>query len=221
MRLALFDVAGTLTDGNTWTNLVNHPKINRWGRLRLIAWAYPAWFGSKVGLITETDFRDQWVRGMARLLQGWSREDVTDLFRWLVEKHTIPRFHSDVVAIARQHRTSGDYVIFVSNMFEDAVQMVADELGADKGIGTKLAFEGDICTGKLASPSCAGPQKLEMVADHLAEQAVEVDVATVSDGYADSWSDHYLLDSVAIPHAVYPDKRLRRYAEEHGWAIIS
>lgn len=220
MKLALFDVAGTLTEGNTWTNLVNHPKINRWQRLRLLAWAYPAWFGTKVGLVTEIDFRERWVRGMARLLQGWTYEEVIDLFRWIVDEHTVGKFHDDVVSIAREHKSNGDYVVFVSNMFEDAVQMVADEIGADKGIGTALEYDGDICTGKLASQSCAGPEKLKMVTRHLQAQDVDIDIKTESVGYSDSWSDRYLLDGVATAHAVYPDKRLLRYAEERGWRII-
>ena len=220
MKVALFDVAGTITEDNTWINLVNHPKIDRWQRLQLKAWAYPAWFGTKLGIFAETKFRERWIRGMARLLQGWTRQDVTDLFRWILEEHTVTNFRSDVVRIAQGHKSDGNYVIFVSNMFEEAVQMVADEIGADKGIGTLLEFDGDICTGNVASQPCAGPEKLTLVAQYLKNESLEIDLETDSIGYSDSWSDRYLLDSVTAAHAVYPDRRLLEYAQERGWDII-
>lgn len=220
IEVALFDVAGTLTDGNSWRKMIKHPYIRSVQRLRLMAWAYPAWMATKIDLKSEVDFRDGWIRGMAGLLKGWPRESVQEIFRWVVEEHTLPRLVPETIQAVEAEKAQGHTVIFVSNMFEEAVQMVADQLGADKGIGSRLQYRNNIATGEIEGVSCSGPAKLSMTLDYLRTQGRELDLSQSAAAYSDSWSDRFLLEGVAEPHAVFPDKKLLEYALENNWPVI-
>lgn len=220
IRVALFDVSGTLTTANTWGQLINHPSHDPSVRRRFQLWAYPTWFAMKFGFYSELKFRDGWIRGMARLLEGNSDAEVQDIFRWLIQVHTLPNLHKDVIAKVKSHKSQGHTVMFVSNMFADAVQMLADELDADKGLGTILEYKDEQATGSIASLPCAGPQKLEFVQNYFAQQGETLDLANEVIAYSDSWSDRHMLGGVAEAVATYPDKKLRKYAEDHRWAIM-
>jgi HAD superfamily hydrolase (TIGR01490 family) len=221
LKLALFDVAGTLTEGNTWSTLVDYPRIDRAKRRRLMQWAYPAWVASKLRLYSEVRFREGWIKGMARLLQGWPHEEVHELYTWIIRENTLNHLHQEVVARIQEHKAQGQMVVLVSNMFDEAVQMIAQHLGADAGLGTRLEFEQGICTGRIVGQSCAGEEKLRAVETWFATHYQQpVDLAREAVAYSDSWSDHFMLARVAQAVATYPDKRLRRYAETQGWQVI-
>lgn len=221
VKYVLSDVAGTVVESNPWKYLVNHPKINRRKRLILSAWAYPAYATMKLKLLSETRFREQWVKGLAGLLEGWSRDEVNSLFEWLIANHTKPKVYQHVVDELLALKAQGATVILVSNMFEDVVQLLANELNLDKGIGSVLAYEGDRCTGQIVGNSCAGPQKLDFVQNYLGTMGQHADFSTDTAGFADSWSDRHLLSEVAVPTAVYPDARLRNHAIANGWRIVN
>ncbi len=220
IRVALFDVSGTLTTANTWGQLINHPShdksVRRWFKL----WAYPAWFAMKFGVYSELKFRDGWIRGMARLLKDNTHAEVQDIFHWLVDVHTLPNLHEDVIAKVKYHKAQGHTVMFVSNMFSEAVQMLADELGADKGLGTILEYRDGQATGDITSAPCAGPEKLKVVQDYFAQQGETLDLTHEVIAYSDSWSDRHMLGGVAEAVATYPDKKLRKHALDHSWVIM-
>lgn len=220
IQVALFDVSGTLATRNIWAKLLLHPSIKVSQRYRFLAWVYPAWFANKLGLLTELAFLDGWIRGMANIFTNRPQDEVLDLFRWVINEHLLPNLHEDVVALTQEHKAQGHQVIFVSNMFAEAVQMLADELGADKGLGTHLEYVNAITTGDVISQPCAGTMKLQVAADYLREQGQSVDLKEVATAYSDSWSDRYMLNGVALPNATHPDKKLRKYATSQEWRII-
>lgn len=220
IRVALFDVAGTLTRGNTWTNLVKHPAIDPAKRRQLLRWGYPAWFGTKLRLVKEVDFRDKWVRGMARLIAGWQADQVRELYQWLIDEHAVPTFYPDVLEVVRNHKAQGVHVVLVSNMFADAVQMLAEQIGADKGLGSPLDMRDGVVTGTITGDTCSGPSKMDVVRAYLASQNITVDFKREVAAYSDSWSDRFMLEATAQPVAVYADSRLRRHAVAQGWTLL-
>ena len=61
-----------------------------------------------------------------------------------------------------------------------------------------------------------GPAKLEAVIEMVAERALDPEQCAA---YSDSINDLPLLESVGRPHAVNPDRELRRIALARGWPI--
>lgn len=120
----------------------------------------------------------------------------------------------------KSHQAAGRPVVLVSGMFQDLVKMFAERIGADAAPGTPMAYTADgISRGTVAGKTCVGSRKLDFIRDYLAEYAPQTDLATCY-GYADSYSDVALLESIGHSTATYPDPQMRRVAVAQGWQIL-
>ncbi|MFN8373493.1 MAG: HAD-IB family hydrolase [Anaerolineae bacterium] len=214
--MVFFDIEGTLVSNNTWKTMRSHPDVVQGRIRRAYAEVLPAWLLTKAKLLDDTQFRHYWVMAMAKLFGGWSQEQVIALFAW-VASHV--EYHQDVVEKLQQHKANGDAVVLVSGIFEDGALQFARYLGADDGIGTKLAYQTGICTGKITGQSCAGSRKLDFIQGYMRSKNSAPDLAG-SYAYADSYSDAPMLSAVGNPVATYPEERLRELALTRGWTIF-
>ena len=218
-RVVFFDIAGTLVIGNPWRFFLDHPDVDP-GRVRMEKLRFvPVYLGNKLNLVSDVSFRHRWITGMARLMQGWTREQTRSVFDWIVNDCMDDLFHEDVLARLQEHQEAGDHVVLVSGMFEGLVQAFAGRVGADGAIGTRLAFVDDVCAGQIDGPSVMGPRKLSAIHHYLADCGFSRDLSSCY-GYADSFSDVPLLEAVGHGVATYPDDNLRSLAVEHGWDIL-
>lgn len=212
---------GTLVEGNTWAGLLSYPELSRFRVFQLYAKTIPSLIGRRFYLLGDVRFRHRWVKGMAGLLKGWPRTRTQELFTWLVKEKMVGQYRQDVILRLEQHKAEGDYIVLVSTMYDEVIQLFADVLGANAGIGTVLAYDQNhICTGSISGKSCAGPRKLDFIRTYLAQQSFQVDMADCY-AYADSFSDAPMLAAVGHPVAIHPDDELRAAAIEQGWEIIS
>ncbi len=218
-QVAFFDIDGTLISENTWKSYVRHPEVTK-ARVRVAYLkAYPLWGLQKARIISDDRFRGLWVRAMAGVVSGWSRAHVRALFDWIVNERMIGHYREDVLRRLAEHKQQGNHVVLISGMFDVAVQAFAARLGADGAIGTPLAFDGDTCLGRTGGVGIAGVHKIAALQDYLVRHQLPTDL-TQAHGYADSYSDRFLLGAVGHPTATYPDDELRALAQERGWAII-
>ena len=218
-KAALFDIDGTLTTGgDVWGGLLGAPEVAVWRRAWLYATALPHYGLSKAGLISERGFRERWVRLMAWLMTGWTAQQVQGVYDMVAHDFLVPDLRPDTVVLLNQHKAAGHPVILVSNMFEGIVQALAVHLGADAGLGSRVAMDGDRCLGRIAGQTCAGPGKVTFAQAYLAAHHPALTIEQCA-GYADSRSDAPLLGAVGFPVAVYADAQLRAEAEAHGWAL--
>jgi phosphoserine phosphatase len=74
-------------------------------------------------------------------------------------------------------------------------------------------------TGRSNGPACIADDKVILTQAYLEQKGIEVDYSN-SYAYADSVSDHYMLEMVAHPVATYPDEGLRKIAVEKNWQIF-
>lgn len=219
-RIALFDVDGTLVDGHVWRAILSHPDVSNWRVRWLYARTLPAQLARKAGWLDETTFRDGWVRGLASLVRGQSREWVRRLADWTANEFLAGMYRQDVIGVLTEHKRRGDSVVLVSTMFTDVLEAISRRLGADAWLGTALSFTPDgTANGRLGSKACVGPRKLDFVRDYLSAQRAGNGLdACVA--YADSGSDLPLLAAVGEAVAVYPDEALRQVALERGWRLL-
>lgn len=218
LRVALFDVDGTLVDGRVWRGILVYPGIDR----RRVTWHYaralPHLLRLKIEPGYESRFRDHWVRGLVRLVRGWSPQDVAAMGAWIAQTFLLEVYRQDVIDLVRYHRSEGHRVILVSTMLPAVLVAIAQQVGADDVIGSRCAIEDGRLTGDLEGPSCVGPTKPVFAAEFLSRNQPGVTLKECA-AYADSYSDIPLLESAGQPCAVYPEARLRAVALARGWRI--
>jgi phosphoserine phosphatase len=71
-------------------------------------------------------------------------------------------------------------------------------------------------TGRLVGGIMHGSGKAKAVADKAAEHGIDL---IECHAYSDSINDLPLLESVGYPHAVNPERELRRIAHARGWPV--
>lgn len=221
IKVALFDIAGTLTSVNIWKAMTNSPKIPESSIRGMYLRILPFWLLYRVRIFSEVRFRHLWVKELARLVKGWSEADLDKLFEWGVNSYLAPHYRQDVVAELQALKQNGVYVVLVSNMFESFCDKVAQRLGADKGLGTQLEFSNGVATGKLVGKSLAGSEKVERAHHYLKQVGKDVEFSEAAAAYADSISDVPLLSHAKVATATYPDEQLKREAVKNGWRILS
>lgn len=220
VQAALFDIDGTLTSGGRpWFELVSSPDVTGLRKSWLYLTGMPHYGLSKIGVADPAAFRDRWVRLMAGLMTGWRADDVQAMCECIVERSLVPVLRPDVIRRLQAHKAQGHTVVLVSTMFETITEILAQRVGADRGLGSVVAMRDGVCTGKIAGRTCSGPRKL-----HFAQMYLETVLPGITldqcAAYADSASDIPFLSGVGHPAAVYPDDRMRAAAQSNGWPII-
>ncbi len=221
LRVALFDVDGTLTTEHTWKAYMaafrqHHPRpvIHR----LFLGIHYPLYFLRRGRLLSEERFRTWWAAHLAWYLRGLTPEQTRPLWRWAAETFLAPYWRTEMLERLRQHRRQGDRVVLVSSAPEPLLDAIAQVVGAHTVVGTRPALRHGRYTGRSLTPVCIGPHKATLTRQHLASLGWEVDYQA-SAAYADSITDVPLLEMVGHPNAVYADSELQTIAQQRGWAL--
>lgn len=211
------DIAGTILAGNPWEAVRDHPQYDeaRWQRE---LWRFlPTYLLAKVRIVSDSHFRDAWLRRMASAFTGIEREQIRAMYADVARDY--PAYHEDVIDQLRDYQAQGATVILVSGMFVEFGEAFARHIGADGALGSSMAYRDGIATGELGGATCVGTRKVEYIKHYLATHHPDVRMEQCH-GYADSYSDRSLLDAVGTATATRPDDKLREIAQSKGWAII-
>ena len=212
MRLAIFDIDGTLVEGSTerrfWRYLLTH---GHQGPRQVLAYG---WFLLR--------FLARYGRETAKknkaYLFGLSTARIASLAADFVAAEIVPQLYAPAVARLRQHLRRGDTVVLVSGTIEPIAQALATALGVAHVLATVCRQRG----GKyLASPPEVHPfgaMKLALASDFAARIGADLRQASA---YGDSQHDLILLEAVGNPVAVLPDASLLATARGNRWDIIA
>lgn len=97
-------------------------------------------------------------------------------------------FRPDALQTWRDWQAKGALMVIVTASPETVVAPFARRLGADRLIGTRLAFdEQDRVTGRFATPNCRGPEKVIRLKQAFGEGV------TLAAAYGDTSGDHEML----------------------------
>ncbi len=219
MKLALFDLDGTLLDGDTeelWCEfLMAEGVLARAGfeaRNRGIVERYRA------GAITPAEF----CAFYASTLAGRSRAGWAALRERFVATAILPRIGDAARALVEKHRVVGDRVVLTTatNRFLTEPIAAALEIADPDLIATELEEAGGVFTGANAGVLNMREGKVERLASWLGGQGMQASAIAGASFYSDSANDLPLLHAVGHAVAVDPDPRLRREAEQNGWPIL-
>lgn len=111
---------------------------------------------------------------------------------------------SDTLARLREHQQAGHMTVFVSASYEAYLEPLADLLGVDGVVATRLAANDGILTGLLDGANCRGAEKVRRLHAWLAQHRADVGgrpgLRVVA--YGDSPGDRELLADADEAHWV-------------------
>lgn len=151
------------------------------------------------------------------LTRGWECDRVRELVREVLDEVVTPHIYAEAVERIREHAEAGRRVYLVSSSPEEIVFPLAAALGVTGVIATRAEVDQDQrYTGRLAF-YCYGPAKADAMREEARKWGFDL---SESYAYSDSISDVWMLWLVGHPHAVNPDRELRRVAEACGWPVL-
>jgi HAD superfamily phosphoserine phosphatase-like hydrolase len=212
MRLAIFDVDGTLVAGRSTEKRFIGWMLRR-GHIGLRQLLAAAWFVVR--------WSPQYGRNVFRKNKAWLSglaEDVVAREAQSFGKQIDDRdWIEPALAELRRHQQQGDVVVLLSGSLQPIVDLLCRRFGADEGLGTKC----DVVHGRYtAAPAARHPFHDDKVALlTLICEKYDVAESDVS-AYADSGFDIPLLSRVGHPAAVCPDRRLAGWAKDNNSRII-
>jgi HAD superfamily hydrolase (TIGR01490 family) len=121
-------------------------------------------------------------------------------------------------AIARDKK-EGRRLVLATASYRLYADAIAERLGFDDVIGTNSMIGLDERVhARIAGENCYGPAKLSMIAEWVEKSGPKGAHGHVR-FYSDHVSDQPAFEWADEPVAVNPHGKLRRLAEERGWAI--
>lgn len=147
---------------------------------------------------------------------GLQVADVVALGEQVYDERLAGRIWDGTRRLAEQHRERGDPVWLVTGAPVELAEIVARRLGLSGALGTISEVEDGAWTGRLVGEILHGKAKADAVRALAEREGFDLDACTA---YSDSINDLPLLEMVAFPHAVNPDRQLSRVAAERGWPV--
>jgi HAD superfamily hydrolase (TIGR01490 family) len=151
-------------------------------------------------------------------MRGRSEHEFAALCKRLVEADVVPRLLPAAIRKIEQHRAAGHLTAILSTSPTYIAGPVAELLGMDDVVSTRLEVEGGLFTGRVVGPTCFGHGKVHWAEDLGSRRSLDLDKSWF---YTDSYTDLPMLERVGNRVIVNPDPRLRRAARRRGWVVES
>ncbi|WP_194905048.1 HAD family hydrolase [Catenulispora rubra] len=154
---------------------------------------------------------------LSAMATGWDVEQVKDIVAETLHDLIDPLIYSEAAALIAEHKAAGRDVVIVSTSGSEVVEPIAEMLGADLAIGTRMAVgEDGKYSGEIEFYAYA-ENKAKAIQELAAERGYDL---SRSFAYSDSATDVPMLESVGHPYAVNPDRALRKEATAREWPIL-
>ncbi|MFD7404208.1 HAD family hydrolase [Streptomyces sp. NPDC059866] len=154
---------------------------------------------------------------LSALCRGWNVQQVREIVAETLHDIIDPIIYDEAASLIEEHHTAGRDVVIVSTSGSEVVEPIGELLGADRVVATRMVVGDDGCyTGEIEYYAY-GPTKAEAVRELAASEGYDLSRCYA---YSDSATDLPMLESVGRPHAVNPDRALRREALARGWPIL-
>jgi HAD superfamily hydrolase (TIGR01490 family) len=211
LRLAIFDIDGTLVRGSSeWKFWWYLARRGRQGPRQLSAYL----------LFLIRYLPIEGVRALRRnkaYLCGLEAGDVGALARDFVAERLMQELYPPALRRLRDHLARGDTVVLMSGTLYAIARALADRLGVRRVCATIACQRGGVF--RPAPPECHpyDTEKLALAMRLANELGFDPGAITA---YGNSVHDLHLFVAVGQPIAVRPDAKLMRIAGGRGWEII-
>lgn len=154
---------------------------------------------------------------LSALCRGWNVQQVREIVAETLHDLIDPIIYDEAASLIEEHHAAGRDVVIVSTSGAEVVEPIGELLGADRVVATRLVVENGVFTGEVEYYAY-GPTKAEAIAELAESEGYDLCRCYA---YSDSATDLPMLESVGHPHAVNPDRALRREAAARGWPVLS
>jgi HAD superfamily hydrolase (TIGR01490 family) len=162
------------------------------------------------------DQMERMRRYLSEMVAGWDVQQVRDIVAETLEALIEPAVYAEATELIAEHHAAGRDVVIVSASGAEVVEPIGALLGADRAIATRMVVRDGRYTGEIET-YVFGEGKAGAIRE-LAE-AAGYDLGA-SYAYSDSSTDLPMLELVGHPHAVNPDRTLRRESLARGWPVL-
>lgn len=211
MKLAIFDIDGTLVEGSTerrfWRYLL---KRGHQGPRQVLAYLL---FWVRYFPV----YRVKTAKKNKAYLYKLDTARVQALAERFVAEEILPRLYVPAVQRLQSHLRRGDTVMLLSGTLEPIAQTLARALGVEHVRATVCRERDGRYLGGPPQVHPFGADKLAIAARFAAEIGADLREASA---YGDSQHDLTLLEAVGDPVAVLPDRPLLETARGNRWLII-
>lgn len=154
---------------------------------------------------------------LSAMATGWDVEQVKEIVGETLHDLIDPLIYSEAAALIAEHKAAGRDVVIVSTSGSEVVEPIAEMLGADLAIGTRMAVgEDGRYSGEIEFYAYA-ENKAKAIVELAGERGYDL---SRSFAYSDSATDVPMLEAVGHPYAVNPDRTLRKEATAREWPIL-
>lgn len=209
---AFFDMDRTVVRTNTGPSYLAYAF--RHGRMRKRHVAVGLWwaFLYKLTVLDTERAMDKAIAAMA----GTGDRDLQVFCRTWFEDEVKPEISGYARRAIELHRRRGDVLVLLTASSTYAARPVAEHLGMDHVLATRVEVMDGTLTGRAIDPPCIGEGKVFWAEQLAREHDIDLDRSAF---YTDSVHDMPMLLRVGFPVIVNPDFRLARLARAKGWRI--
>jgi HAD superfamily hydrolase (TIGR01490 family) len=216
--LAVYDMDRTVTKRATYTPFLLHCALRRapW-RLLFLPLVLLSMFAYALRLIDRGRLKEI----SHRLLLGAKihPDDLGPLVDSFAEAQVANNIRPGAVKAIARDKAEKRRVVLATASYRLYADAIAEHLGFDDVIGTGSVIGlDDRVHAKIAGENCYGPAKMRMIADWVDASGLR-GVHRHVRFYSDHVSDQPAFEWADEPVAVNPHGKLRRLAEQRGWAI--
>ncbi|CAM5580252.1 HAD family hydrolase [Streptomyces griseorubiginosus] len=154
---------------------------------------------------------------LSSLVRGWNVQHVKEIVAETLHDLIDPIIYDEAASLIEEHHTAGRDVVIVSTSGAEVVEPIGELLGADRVVATRMVVGEDGCFTGEVEYYAYGPTKAEAIKELAESEGYDLERCYA---YSDSATDLPMLGAVGHPHAVNPDRTLRREALARGWPIL-
>jgi HAD superfamily hydrolase (TIGR01490 family) len=218
MKLALFDLDGTLIPGDSDHAFGEFMTALGWVDADLHRRRNDAFYRQyQAGCLDIDEY-------IAFTTQAWRERPVAEQAaasaRFIAEVMQ-PQLLPPAFALLQRHRAAGDLIAIVTATNEFITRPIADAFGVEHLLAVQLERDASgRATGRIAGVPSYREGKIARVHQWLASLGLRLDAFESSVFYSDSTNDLPLLEIVSEPVATNPSPALEAIARERGWRIL-
>ena len=171
-----------------------------------------AYLQYKLGIL---DIRN-WTKTMMVQFRGQKEAELEAEAKAWFDELVAQTIYPEAEELVRKHEADGHLVAIVSGATKFVVRPLAQRLGVEHLLYTRLEVEDGCFTGRVIEPICFEEGKIYWLQLFIEEHGIDL---AKSWFYTDSITDLPLLDLVGHPVATNPDPLLYRAAVRRRWPV--
>jgi putative phosphoserine phosphatase/1-acylglycerol-3-phosphate O-acyltransferase len=148
------------------------------------------------------------VTATSAVYRGMKESVLEEAGRQAFEKYLATEIYPESRAIVKAHQDMGHTVAIITSATRYQADPVAEELGIDHVLYTRLEVEDGVLTGGVVRPTCYGEGKAEAARSLTAKYDLDLEQSYF---YSDSHED--------LPRPLNPTRRLAQIAKERQWPV--